>query len=515
MKPFRRIGSAIVVVVSMLGSLTTSAAPGEVGYEYDDAGRLKRTIAPDSSQRTYTLDAAGNRTNVGFVVGGGRLQFAAGTASVSEGTPTFSIGVTRTNSTIGAVSVNYSTASGTATSAADFTASSGTLNWSAGDSAAKTISVPIANDSVLEVGETFTILLSNAAGGAVVGWGNEVVVTIQDNDTVTFAVTSTSVGEAAGSATLTVTKSGATTLSHSVTYGTANISAAAGSDYSSTSGVLTFTAAETSKTFPVTLLDDFVYEGNETFSATLSAPTNGASVNGSSNGTITIVDNESPPPPVPGTLRIVNTDFNIAENGGSYTYVISRTGTQGLFGPASLQCYTWDFSANSGSDYVATTQTMTWAAGDASNKTCTIQIINDSVHEQTELVLVYFENASGAAVDIITPHGITIHDEDPVPPQAPATPTWTSTFQPCTGQWGCELMYDVPITWNPVSGATYYELEKAPFGAIYTLVHSGAATNYHELWMNRTIQDWYRLRACNSAGCSGYAPIMILTMPFP
>ena len=57
-----------------------------------------------------------------------------------------------------------------------------------------------------------------------------------------------------------------------VDYATSNGTATAGSDYTSTSGMLTFGPLETSKTVSVPVLDDAVDEGSETLTLTLSNP---------------------------------------------------------------------------------------------------------------------------------------------------------------------------------------------------------------------------------------------------
>ena len=57
-----------------------------------------------------------------------------------------------------------------------------------------------------------------------------------------------------------------------VGYGTADVSASAGADYTSTSGTLTFAAQETSKTVSVSVLNDGHNEGSETMTLSLSSP---------------------------------------------------------------------------------------------------------------------------------------------------------------------------------------------------------------------------------------------------
>ena len=63
----------------------------------------------------------------------------------------------------GTVTVDYSTSDGSANAGDDYTAKSGTLSFSAGETS-KTISIAIKDDIENESDETFTITLSNASG---------------------------------------------------------------------------------------------------------------------------------------------------------------------------------------------------------------------------------------------------------------------------------------------------------------------------------------------------------------
>ena len=66
-----------------------------------------------------------------------------------------------------AVTVDYTTADGTAVTPADYTATQGTLTFAAGDTT-KTVPVPIIDDDGEDAGETFTLILSNATGATIV-----------------------------------------------------------------------------------------------------------------------------------------------------------------------------------------------------------------------------------------------------------------------------------------------------------------------------------------------------------
>ena len=77
---------------------------------------------------------------------------------------TLAFTVTLSEASTTEVTVEYATADGTATAGADYTATSGTLTFEAGETS-KTVSVPILEDAVEDDGETFTLTLANPSGG--------------------------------------------------------------------------------------------------------------------------------------------------------------------------------------------------------------------------------------------------------------------------------------------------------------------------------------------------------------
>ena len=62
------------------------------------------------------------------------------------------------------VTVDYATSDGTATAGVDYTATSSTLSFAAGETAQKTITVAVLDDAHDEGTETLTLTLSNARG---------------------------------------------------------------------------------------------------------------------------------------------------------------------------------------------------------------------------------------------------------------------------------------------------------------------------------------------------------------
>ena len=93
------------------------------------------------------------------------LGFTSSTATIGEAEGSVSLIVSRTSGSRGALSVNYATSSGSATTGSDFTAANGALDWGDGDTADKTITVDVTNDTAEELSENFIVTLSNPSGG--------------------------------------------------------------------------------------------------------------------------------------------------------------------------------------------------------------------------------------------------------------------------------------------------------------------------------------------------------------
>lgn len=111
--------------------------------------------------------------------------------------------------------------------------------------------------------------------------------------TVSLTTSASSVGEAAGSATVTAQLSFATDSVATVQYATSNGTATA-LDYTPTSGTLTFSAGTTTATFTVPVTNDTIDEANESLTVTLSSPTN-ATLATLTSQVVTIVDNDNAP----------------------------------------------------------------------------------------------------------------------------------------------------------------------------------------------------------------------------
>jgi Ca2+-binding RTX toxin-like protein len=209
-----------------------------------------------------------------------------------DGTTSAAITLTRTGGSSGAVSVTVTPTSGTALATTDFNSAAITVNFANGETN-KTVTIPIVNDTIDEANETFNVTLSNPTGGATLGTQKTATVTITDNDPLPVISLNASQTIVEGftspqNVVYTVTLSNPSSQTITVQYGTANSTALAGSDYTSVTGTLTFNPGVTSQTITIPVLNDSTNEANETFTLTLSSPTNATL--GTSTTTTTITD---------------------------------------------------------------------------------------------------------------------------------------------------------------------------------------------------------------------------------
>jgi hypothetical protein len=107
--------------------------------------------------RDNTAALASSAGQIGFIGSAGTVAESAGSAVVR---------LQRSGGYMGAVSIQYTTSDGTATAGGDYTATTGTLTWPAGDAGERSFTVPITNDTQTEGDESVVVTLSNPDGGA-------------------------------------------------------------------------------------------------------------------------------------------------------------------------------------------------------------------------------------------------------------------------------------------------------------------------------------------------------------
>ncbi len=338
---------------------------------------------------------------------------------VSENAGQIQFTVTRTGSAVGAVTLPYSIQPGTAHEGSDYLGEHGSVAWADGDSASKTITVPIIDNNVVDGSRYFRVGISAPSGGAVVGDINQVICIITDDEvasagTLRFTTPTASAGEDAGSLAFQVSRdggaSGAVTVMCS-TFTTSDDAARPGTDFIPTLATLSWADGDSApKTFTVPINDDHQPGVDRTFEVRLSSPTGGAVLD-ASHGQPTAIGTILERDPAPnGILWFSTPTFSVNENAGNAVITVSRRG--GATGAVSAHCFTAAASALDGLDFSPVDVRLSWADGDAADKTITVPIIDDALVEGDETFYVFLDNPAGGAL-IGAPYAIvTIHDDE-------------------------------------------------------------------------------------------------------
>jgi hypothetical protein len=319
------------------------------------------------------------------------FKFTATSYSVPENAGTFNVTVVRSGNTSAAASVAYSD-NGTGTAAGggtDYSFTGGTLNFAAGQTT-KTFPVTIVDNSTANApNKTIVLRLSNATPAGSQIKTTTAALTIIDNEgpgTLDFGSGTYTVLEAAGAATVTVNRAGATNLRLSVDYATqagATSPATATADYTpiSPARTLTFEPGEMSKTFQVAIADDSNAEGPENVGLVLSNPKNlngGAAPQIGPNGPAQLTVNDDDV----STFAFSSPSYSVAEDGGQATITVRRTGATNIGAAVS---YATANGTATGADYTAASGTLSFAPGETT-RTFTVAITNDAVAEANETV---------------------------------------------------------------------------------------------------------------------------------
>jgi hypothetical protein len=223
------------------------------------------------------------------------------------------------------------------------------------------------------------------------------------------SVANVSASESAGNMVFTVTLSSAPVFSPvTVDYATANGTALAGSDYTATTGTVTFTGAQTTQTVSVPLTNDALDEADETLTLTLSNPSNTLIASGQGTATGTILDDDAAP-----TLNVANApNVNEPDSGTvNQTFTVTLSAVSSL--PVSVVIGTVPGTATAQVDYDTNAQQLTFAPGQTT-KTFTVAVYGDLLDEVNEKYSAKLFSPSNATLGTDTGQA-TIVDDDPLP----------------------------------------------------------------------------------------------------
>jgi hypothetical protein len=297
-------------------------------------------------------------------------------------------------------SVSFATLDGSAVAGLDYSASSGTLQFTK-HRLTRRIAVEVLGDSIDELDERFTVKLSDADGAAIAHAKGRATITDDDEGGPSISIGDATAGEAQSGAAFTVALSLPLADPVTVAYATADGSAMAAADYLTTSGTLTFDPGETVKQIVVPMVADSVPEVDETYAVNLSSATGVSIADGVGIGTIT--DDDTP------SITIGNatvTEGNASTVNAVFSVTLSIQSSQAI----TSNYATADGSATAPADYQATSGSLTFDPGETVQQ-IVIPVVGDSAPEINETYAVNLSNATGASIADGVALG-TITDDD-------------------------------------------------------------------------------------------------------
>jgi Ca2+-binding RTX toxin-like protein len=410
-----------------------------------------------------------------------RPQLSVANVSVTEGVNTHAVFEVRlSEASPYTTKVALALSAGTATAGSDYTATlevstDNGRTWTAADPTNPTVTLAAGSTSVLvrnpiiddavnnEAAQTYTLSATRLWGVTqnVAATGTATIMEDATSTNPMVTIADVMVDEAAGTATIVVSMSRTQGANVTVSYTTANGTATAGSDFTTTAGNITITTGQTFATFTVPITNDTTYERAENFVVNLTGVTTANATIADSQGVVTIRDDGtsfaltpvlsvSNPTVTEGTnthavfsvdlsrVSPVNTVLTLALTAGTATTPADYTGT------------TLEYSTNGGTSWTTYGASVTMVPGQT-NLLVRTPLANDSTGEAPEAFTLTATRSSGLTtagsavgtatiVDDDTPAPIlTISDAPPVIEGGLATFTWTLS-QAAT--------FDVVVNWT-------------------------------------------------------------------
>ncbi len=397
---YATIGTSVTFAANSATAIVTVNPTADTTIEANETVAL--TLATSTSYTVGTTTAVtGTITNDDPTI----TLAVAPTSVLEDGTPNLVYTFTRTGVTTSALTVNYSiTGTADATDYIGATPGTGkTITFLAG-SATATLTIDPTADTTIEANETVALTLATGIDYTV---GTTTAVTgtiINDDPTITLAVTPASVLEdGTPNLVYTFTRTGVTTNALTVNYGITG-TATNGTDYATIGTSVTFVAGSSTATVTVNPTADTTIEANETVALTLATGT-GYTIGTTTAVTGTII-NDDP------TITLGLNYSGISEDSPSnFTYTFTRTG-------ATTNSLTVNYSIAGtalSTDYTGatpgTSKTITFAAGSAT-ATLTLDPTADTTLEPNETVILQLVSGTGYTVGTTAAQTATIINDD-------------------------------------------------------------------------------------------------------
>ena len=178
-------------------------------------------------------------------------------------------------------------------------------------------------------------------------------------------------------------------------------------DHSLASGTMTFAIGEQTKNITFNVTNDTIPEPNEAITILLRNP-NGAQLGTNTTFTYVINDDDTLPP-LPYVGFASGTGSAIEATAGTQQIPVSLS--VAAAGPVTVQYAVTGGTATAGADFITTSGTLTFAAGETV-QSIPLTILDDSIIENSETVILTLSNPVNAALGTLSTHTFTITDDD-------------------------------------------------------------------------------------------------------
>ena len=314
---------ALTTLTFSPGQTTKSVSVTTIDDSLVESSETVKVNLSNASTGASIADALGVGTindNDGTTPCTGISFTASNNPAANEGS-SLSFTITKTGTTSDTCSLKYQTADGTAKAGTNYTAKALTTLSFGAAATSKTVLVTTLDDGVVTGNLNMYLNLSAPSGAATIT-DSQAIGTIRNIDTapstcsgVAFSVNSVSADEGLP-LNFTITKSGSTTATCSVTYATADGTALSGINYQAIAATTaTFAAATTSVQVQVTTYDDGIYHAaNRYMYLNLSSPSSGATLtNTQGTGTLFEVDPQNICPTSPTGTSTTSTTTSTSD----------------------------------------------------------------------------------------------------------------------------------------------------------------------------------------------------------
>ena len=363
----------------------------------------------------------------------GTFGFSAPIYTVNQGSSA-TITVTRTGGSDGTVQITYAVTNGTATSPANFTATTNTLTFGPGV-LSRTFTVATTTGTTTNTDRTVNLRLFGATAGAGISQTNAVLTIINNtfaNGHLAFTTASFATNENAGAALISVNRLGGSsgTLDATVIIGSPG-TAAPGVNFTPSTNTLHWNNNDVAVKMIVTpIFQDFAITPNLTVNLSL---TNGKANNVAqskvlglsaiTNSTLTISNID-----FAGAVKFPSVSLATKKSAGRALIPVIRTG--GSAGSLTVSNFTYDITAVAGVNYTNTAGQLSFAAGEVA-KYFSVPIIDDGSGSGLLTLGLALTNASPTG-SITSPSNAVLNIIDTATVNEPPG-TADNTFDPFAG----------------------------------------------------------------------------------